>query len=122
MRKSGAHRLLTTHATQQDSLRNLKVELMSDVSSYDVAFEEAPGLREVFPKLGNETLEDPFEPYPPPFTRYPDREDVVAILHSSGSTGFPKAIPVTAEVVYLNWGRACKLCFSSFSPGFLLTR
>ncbi|KIK64025.1 hypothetical protein GYMLUDRAFT_241246 [Collybiopsis luxurians FD-317 M1] len=92
LRKSGAHRLLTTHTTLKDLINGIKNELSSSEESFDITFEEVPGFIELYPKLGTETDADPFQPYPSCPVR-PDPNGTAMILHSSGSTGLPKAIP-----------------------------
>ncbi|KAF9064552.1 hypothetical protein BDP27DRAFT_1405295 [Rhodocollybia butyracea] len=81
---------------------------------YNVAFEEVPALHELFPKLGKETREDPFNPYPAPLS-YPNPDDCAIYLHSSGSTGLPKAIPLTHSIISKCWG-ASGLLFQLFIP------
>ncbi|KAJ7827451.1 hypothetical protein B0H13DRAFT_2241007 [Mycena leptocephala] len=55
---------------------------------------EGLSLLEVYPNLGVEMPNCPFEPYRAP-TNFPALDDVCLYLHSSGSTGLPKAIPQT---------------------------
>ncbi|KAF7305562.1 PKS-PP domain-containing protein [Mycena chlorophos] len=54
---------------------------------------ELPTLAQMYPLLGRETLEDPFIVYPRSGKVL--LEDVAIYLHSSGSTGFPKPIPMS---------------------------
>ncbi|KAF9067908.1 hypothetical protein BDP27DRAFT_1327979 [Rhodocollybia butyracea] len=101
LKKSGAHRLLTTHSTLHELLQNIRTELTCE-TAYEVTFEEIPGLYALFPNLGSETLKDPFEIYPQ--SSQPDPDHIALIVHSSGSTGLPKAIFITHAVIYMNWG------------------
>ncbi|KAG6329586.1 hypothetical protein ID866_9503, partial [Astraeus odoratus] len=55
---------------------------------------EPPRLATLYPYLNHETIKSPFVPYPTP-ERKPEADDVMFYLHSSGSTGFPKCIPIT---------------------------
>ncbi|KAF9073069.1 hypothetical protein BDP27DRAFT_1289576 [Rhodocollybia butyracea] len=104
IQKSGATRLLTTNHTLHDLLDRIKAEMMSLRDPlYDFVFEEVPSLQELFPKLGKEILEDPFEAYPPS-SKYPGPDDCAIYLHSSGSTGLPKAIPLTHSIILKCWG------------------
>lgn len=65
LKKSGAHRLLTTHTTLKDLVDGVKAELESPGQpTYNVSFEETPSLHELNPLLETETAADPFEPYP----------------------------------------------------------
>ncbi|KAG6900035.1 putative secondary metabolism biosynthetic enzyme, partial [Termitomyces sp. T159_Od127] len=63
-------------------------------TKFELIIEEIPTLHDIYPKLGTETIHDPFDRYPAPTTR-PHMSDVALYLHSSGSTGFPKAIHQT---------------------------
>ncbi|KAF9060301.1 acetyl-CoA synthetase-like protein [Rhodocollybia butyracea] len=101
LKKSGAHRLLCTQSTLQELLQSVKTELASSDAPYEVTFEEIPSLHNLFPKLGSETLKDPCELYPR--SSYPDPDETLIILHSSGSTGLPKAIPLTHDVFFRGW-------------------
>lgn len=61
--------------------------------AYLLCIEEMPSLSEIFPKLGEERLDDDFEAYPA--GSRPSLDNVMMYLHSSGSTGFPKTVPQT---------------------------
>ncbi|KAJ3983514.1 putative aminoadipate reductase [Lentinula detonsa] len=98
--KTGAHRILTTSVTLQELLRNIKKELTSNNPTYDVTFEEVPGLNDLYPKLGGEVSSDSFEAYS---SSDPGPDDIAIILHSSGSTGFPKPISITYRCIVLSW-------------------
>ncbi|KAF5392669.1 hypothetical protein D9757_000930 [Collybiopsis confluens] len=102
LQKTNCHRLLVTNATLPEQLRNIKKELAS--SDHKVSFEEIPSLNELFPKLGCETLQDVFEPYPA--SKYPGSEDIATILHSSGSTGLPKPIPLSYDSLLKGWANS----------------
>ncbi|KAG6896169.1 putative NRPS-like protein biosynthetic cluster, partial [Termitomyces sp. T32_za158] len=96
--KTSCHRLITTSATLSSLLDGVKTELVAD---FDLSIEEIPMLYQIYPRLGNETVYDPFERYPPPLMR-PHMSDVALYLHSSGSTGFPKAVPQT-YLILAHW-------------------
>lgn len=105
MKKTGAHRILGTQSTLRELFGNIKAELLAssyDEPSYDITFEEIPRLEQLFPKLGNETEKDSFVAYPAAAS-YPSLDDLVIILHSSGSTGLPKPIPFTHLFLLKNW-------------------
>jgi acyl-coenzyme A synthetase/AMP-(fatty) acid ligase len=74
--------------------------------TYELSIEELPALDVIFPRLGVESEEDPFMPYPAVEPR-PATSEVCMFLHSSGSTGLPKTIPQTHETL-LNWAASCK--------------
>ncbi|KAJ3994751.1 putative aminoadipate reductase [Lentinula boryana] len=100
LEKTGAHRVLTTTVTLQELLQNIKTELTSNNPTYDVTFEEVPGLNDLYPKLGGEVSSDSFEAYS---SSDPGPDDIAIILHSSGSTGFPKPISITYRCIVLSW-------------------
>ncbi|KAJ3731317.1 putative aminoadipate reductase [Lentinula guzmanii] len=100
LEKTGAHRILTTKVTLQELLQNIKKELTSKNPTYDVTFEEVPGLNDLYPKLGVEVSSDSFEAYS---SSDPGPDDIAIILHSSGSTGFPKPISITYRCIVLSW-------------------
>ena len=89
----------------------MKVELEATTPSYELVIEEVPSLHDIFPKLGVETEHDPFTPFK---TNYEPRLDEIAMyLHSSGSTGLPKAIPQTHQTL-LDWTSICESFYIIF--------
>ncbi|KAF5362791.1 hypothetical protein D9757_011015 [Collybiopsis confluens] len=91
LRKSSAHRILTTQATLKGILDSVRSELESESGEhFELSVEEAPNLEQVYPYLGKETAQDAFDGAPTPY--YPSDTETALYLHSSGSTGFPKAI------------------------------
>ncbi|KAJ3740205.1 acetyl-CoA synthetase-like protein [Lentinula detonsa] len=103
--KSGAHRILTTHSILKGLVNGVKIELelfgkSNDI--FDVSFEEVPSLHELYPNLGAETIADPFQPYPTCSIPLSPHETAM-YLHSSGSTGLPKAIPLSHNAMQV-WG------------------
>ncbi|KAG6810396.1 putative NRPS-like protein biosynthetic cluster [Tricholoma furcatifolium] len=115
LKKSSCHRLLTTPTTLRPLLDGLKAELAADSPEFQLSIEEIPSLSTIYPKLGHETSEDSFEQYPPPATR-PSLSDVAIILHSSGSTGFPKAIYQT-HLIMSHWAAfPCLIEFRDHKP------
>lgn len=99
LRKTSCHRLITTQTTLRSLIDGLRAELAAD--DFDLVIEEIPSLAEIYPKLGRELADDPFEPYPEHPSR-PGLSDLALYLHSSGSTGFPKAIPQT-HIMMVHW-------------------
>ncbi|KAF7340997.1 Acetyl-CoA synthetase-like protein [Mycena sanguinolenta] len=90
----GSHRVLTT----KSSLGSLVDQVAADLSAmdppYDCTFDEIPLLGQLYPDLGHETAHDSFVPYPGPPLRTA-MDEIALYAHSSGSTGFPKCIPLT---------------------------
>ncbi|KAG6852406.1 hypothetical protein C0991_012301 [Blastosporella zonata] len=101
LKKTSCHRLITTPVTLRTLLDGVKAELAADAPDFELSIEEIPSLAQLYPDLGNETAQDPFERYPAPATR-PPMSDLAIILHSSGSTGLPKAIYET-HLVLSHW-------------------
>ncbi|KAJ3509565.1 hypothetical protein NLJ89_g5155 [Agrocybe chaxingu] len=98
IKETNCHRLITTRETLRPLIDEIATLLAAD--SYEISIEEAPPLLEIFPKLGHEKEEDPWEPYPS--APRPPLDDVLVYLHSSGSTGFPKSIPHTYRAI-VHW-------------------
>ncbi|KNZ74034.1 Linear gramicidin synthase subunit D [Termitomyces sp. J132] len=115
LKKTSCHRLITTPATLRSLLDGVQTELAADVLDFELSIEEIPTLDQVYPKLGTETVRDPFECYPTPITR-PLLSDIALILHSSGSTGFPKAIYQT-HLILSHWAAfPCLIEFRDHRP------
>ncbi|KAH0833866.1 putative nonribosomal peptide synthetase [Lanmaoa asiatica] len=95
MRKTGCHRLISTRHSLGTLLDGIRTEFASRVDEpVDLEIEEPPALAYVYPELGKETASTPFVPYPKADER-PVNDAIMYYLHSSGSTGFPKPIPIT---------------------------
>ncbi|EKM49837.1 uncharacterized protein PHACADRAFT_154467, partial [Phanerochaete carnosa HHB-10118-sp] len=94
LEKTSGHRLLV-----QDSTISLahSVKKLLDTKSFDVFIEDLIPLHALFPSLSlvqqNGAAKDP-EHYPPAPMPW-KKDDVVYIIHSSGSTGLPKPVPQT---------------------------
>ena len=70
---------------------------------------ELPTLRYAFPKLGQEVALDSFTPYPPSLKR-PGLDSPAIYIHSSGSTGFPKAIAHSHRIQIQGMAQRMLLC------------
>ncbi|KAG6888349.1 hypothetical protein C0995_009042 [Termitomyces sp. Mi166 len=101
LKKTSCHRLITTPVTLRSLLDGVKAEITAHALDFELSIEEIPTLHQLYPKLGSETMRDSFQRYPAPTTR-PSLSDVAVILHSSGSTGFPKAIYQT-HLILSHW-------------------
>lgn len=94
MQKTSCRRLLTTESLLASLLSDLRKEFDMLPEPFDITIQEAPWIKEIYPHLGAERDTDAFTPYPASAQR-PALNDVMVYLHSSGSTGFPKPIPIT---------------------------
>ncbi|KAJ7488851.1 putative aminoadipate reductase [Mycena latifolia] len=94
LKSTGSHRLLTTKGSLSHLVDAVASELSLQSPPYELSIEEIPLIRQIYPHLGHETIDDGFVPYPGPATR-PSFDELALYLHSSGSTGFPKPIPET---------------------------
>ncbi|KIK65753.1 hypothetical protein GYMLUDRAFT_240230 [Collybiopsis luxurians FD-317 M1] len=97
IRKTSTHRLLATQVTLRGVVDGLRAEIEMADPSYALSIEEVPSLQEMFPRLGKETAKDPFSPLTLSFS--PKDSDKGIYLHSSGSTGFPKPILFTHQII-----------------------
>ncbi|KAH9475986.1 putative NRPS-like protein biosynthetic cluster [Psilocybe cubensis] len=96
LNETSCHRLITTQETLRPLLDEIKAELPS------LVIEEAPPLFDIFPRLGHEKLDDPFEPYSQGPRAHMD--EVAMYIHSSGSTGMPKTIAQTTRIL-MEWSK-----------------
>ncbi|KAJ7054635.1 putative aminoadipate reductase [Mycena amicta] len=99
LRKTSCHRVLATCVTLDALLRQIRQEIEPE---YALVIEEVPSLAQIYPNLGRESAMDSS----PPATTWPrpSLDDVCLYLHSSGSTGMPKAIPETHRGL-MQWTR-----------------
>ena len=113
LKETACHRLLVTSTTLKPLIDKIQDDLAAH-PDFAVSIEEVPSLREIYPKLGYETEQDPFEPYPA--GPRPSLDDICNYLHSSGSTGLPKSIPQTFRAV-IHWAtfRASPSIFPLFT-------
>ncbi|KAG6828273.1 putative NRPS-like protein biosynthetic cluster [Tricholoma furcatifolium] len=100
LEKTSCHRLITTNVTLKPLIDDLRSHIDS-ASLSKLRIDEVPSFSSAYPRLGRESMEDPFERYPDPVQR-PSLDDLCIYLHSSGSTGFPKAIPQTHRA-WMTW-------------------
>ncbi|KAJ7899903.1 putative aminoadipate reductase [Mycena leptocephala] len=94
LRKTSCHRLVSTCVTLAPLIAGLLQALRQEDPKFSLKVEEIPSLMQVYPNLGAETQASPFESYVARTAR-PSLDAIAMYLHSSGSTGFPKAIPQT---------------------------
>nr|GAT45909.1 acetyl-CoA synthetase-like protein [Mycena chlorophos] len=91
---SQIHRLLTTRGSLARLVEGLTADLTAQHPAYELFIEEIPLVSTIYPFIGNETPKDPFTPYPSAGSRAAPHSTAL-YLHSSGSTGLPKPIPLS---------------------------
>ncbi|TFK33796.1 acetyl-CoA synthetase-like protein [Crucibulum laeve] len=113
LRETDCHRIITTPAT----LGSLIDEVIDNIRSTDAEFslniETVPTLQQIYPKLGTECSADPFETH----INYQRKQitDIALYLHSSGSTGLPKVIPVRHQAL-VEWATMLPANFRDYKP------
>ena len=95
MEKTNCRRLITTHHSLGSLIDGIKTGFVSQGTEMtQLQIDEVPALKDLYPTLVGDSSNEAFVPYPPPTSR-PSENDILFYLHSSGSTGFPKPIPMT---------------------------
>ncbi|KAJ7153103.1 putative aminoadipate reductase [Mycena crocata] len=94
LRATLCRRIISTCVTLEPLLVGIKQAFAQAEPDFSLRIDEVPSLSQVYPNLGVEAASCPFEPYMPSIN-VPALDDVCVYLHSSGSTGLPKAIPQT---------------------------
>jgi acyl-coenzyme A synthetase/AMP-(fatty) acid ligase len=92
MEKTSAHRIIADSSTEA-LIGEVQTELASKNHALEVT--ELPSLFDAFPCLAPKEEQRHYalcEPYP--YSEPRSLDEVFMILHSSGSTGFPKPIPL----------------------------
>lgn len=101
LEKTNCHRMITQSSLPPSLISSIQSQL-SD-KGFALHLDEIPSLESIFPAIKTEdpnvSPDVPTYP-PPPVPFHPD--DVVLYLHSSGSTGFPKPIAQTQNML-LQW-------------------
>ncbi|KAJ7624519.1 hypothetical protein FB45DRAFT_1060801 [Roridomyces roridus] len=98
LRATSCHHIIATRVTLAPILARLAQHIADVDPGFTLTIEEIPPLRQVYPNLGCETLDCAFHAYPA-LDIQPTGDDVIMYLHSSGSTGFPKAIAWTYRLL-----------------------
>lgn len=91
--KTNCSRIVTLDRAHKPLIQGI----LRETQGAQLAVHELPAFRYAFPKLGQEVAADPFIPYPHPL-KCPDLDSPAIYVHSSGSTGFPKAIAHTHRI------------------------
>ncbi|KAF7333965.1 Non-canonical non-ribosomal peptide synthetase FUB8 [Mycena sanguinolenta] len=98
LRATSCHRVLATCSTLEPLLTELKNHIAEFDPEFTLQIDEVPSLNQVYPYLGGETADCPFQPYPTPAFNA-TLEDISFYIHSSGSTGLPRAVGQTYRMV-----------------------
>ncbi|KAJ6455206.1 hypothetical protein C8R45DRAFT_1111581 [Mycena sanguinolenta] len=98
LRASACHHILATCSTLEPLLTGIKNHIAESDPEFTLQIDEIPSLNQVYPNLGRETADCPFQPYPSRAFNA-TLEDVSFYIHSSGSTGFPRAVGQTYRMV-----------------------
>ncbi|KAG6820230.1 putative NRPS-like protein biosynthetic cluster [Arthromyces matolae] len=102
LEKASCQRIIATRITLKSLIDGISSHIVNSQLADVLQVEEVPAFATAYPNLGCESLiEHPFVPYPDR-TQPLQRDDICIYLHSSGSTGFPKAIPQTHQA-WINW-------------------
>lgn len=109
--KVNCRRLLITQHSLGDLASGIRSALEGHDGGSPLHIEEPPTLSAVYPHLGLEDVNSSFLSYPKA-ERKAEADDLLFYLHSSGSTGFPRPVPVTCRISY-HWCimRKCQGCW-----------
>ncbi|KAG6914129.1 putative NRPS-like protein biosynthetic cluster [Tephrocybe rancida] len=116
LEKTSCHRLIATTVTLKSLLDDIRGLIAATPFSNLLQIEEVPSLGTAYPNLGHELAGHPFERFLNPL-KSPSKDDLCIYLHSSGSTGFPKAIPQTYQAM-MQWATFPPVV--DFRPGFVI--
>ncbi|KAG1870690.1 putative aminoadipate reductase [Suillus subalutaceus] len=101
MQKTGCCRLITTQHSLTSLIDGVKAGFVSATQTSQLQIDEIPALNHLYPALVSGTPNEAIVPYSSPGLRSSEN-DVLFYLHSSGSTGFPKPIPLT-NLIAIHW-------------------
>jgi len=94
LRKTNCHRMIVSQHSLRDLVSAIRAELSQGEKAYQLSIEEPLRLTAIYPYTGIEAVTSPSVSFQKA-ENGPEKKDVMFYLHSSGSTGFPKPIPVT---------------------------
>lgn len=102
MQKTKCSRLITTHHNLSFLINGIQANFASNATeTSQLRVDEFPALKDLYPALVRGSPNEVFVPYPSPASRSSEN-DILFYLHSSGSTGFPKPIPIT-NLTAVHW-------------------
>jgi hypothetical protein len=119
MQKTKCRRLITTHRTLGPLINGIQTDFASHATETSkLQIDEFPALKDLYPALVRGSPNEAFVPFPSPVSR-PSENDILYYLHSSGSTGFPKPIPIT-NLTAVHWCISGKSLKQSAQPKKIL--
>ncbi|KAG2117013.1 putative aminoadipate reductase [Suillus discolor] len=101
MQKTRCRRLIITRHSLASLIDGVEAGLLSATETSQLQIDEIPALKYLYPSLVSGIPNEASDPYPslgPPSSE----NDVLFYLHSSGSTGFPKPIPIS-NLTSIHW-------------------
>ncbi|KAJ7776525.1 putative aminoadipate reductase [Mycena maculata] len=101
LRASSCHRIIATCVTLAPLLDALQKHIAESDPQFELKIEEVPSLQQIYPNLGAEMPDSPFHPHWKQ-NSHPSVDDICMYIHSSGSTGLPRAIAQTHRAV-MQW-------------------
>ena len=106
LQKTHCHRLVASKFTDPLSTGVQKALV---AKGYILDLMRLPSIRSIFPGLYSTPPDVTYDATPyPAHVALQKPDDVVLIIHSSGSTGIPKPIPQTHKIL-LQWCRSCMI-------------
>jgi acyl-coenzyme A synthetase/AMP-(fatty) acid ligase len=101
MEKTKCSRLITTQHSLGSLIDAIKADFVCQGAEMgQLHIDEVPALKDLYPALVSNSPNEAAVPYPR--TSRPSKDDILLYLHSSGSTGFPKPIPMT-NISAIHW-------------------
>jgi acyl-coenzyme A synthetase/AMP-(fatty) acid ligase len=102
MQKTGCRRLITTEHSLASLIDGVKAGFVSHATETNqLQIDEIPALKHLYPALVSGTPNKAIVPYSSSGSPLSEN-DVLFYLHSSGSTGFPKPIPIS-NLTAIHW-------------------
>jgi hypothetical protein len=101
MEKTKCRRLITIQHSMGSLINGIKTDFVSRGSQTSrLRIDEVPALKDLYPALVSDSPTEATVPYPQ--ISRPSKNDILLYLHSSGSTDFPKPIPMT-NISAVHW-------------------
>ncbi|KAF8193608.1 hypothetical protein K438DRAFT_1720091 [Mycena galopus ATCC 62051] len=102
LRASSCHRIIATCTTLGPLIAGIKNHIADVDPNFALTIAEIPLLSQIYPNLGAETTDCAFQPYAISTEILLSPDDTALYMHSSGSTGFPKAIAQSHRMI-MEW-------------------